>query len=524
MAVLLITHDLGVVAEHRERVRRDVRRARRRDGAGRARCSRAPAHPYTARPARRDPASSTRRADRLPAIAGVVPSPPTLPPGCRFAPRCALRRRRAAAASSRRWRSAGASPLGAPAAAASAERGRRDRAPRSRSARAASSTSRGAVRWRARGVVRAVDGVSLRDRARRDARPGRRIAAAASRRRAAAHPPDRARPPARSASTARTSLALDRRGAAPRRVDMQIVFQDPFGIAQPAHDRRATSSASRCAIHGVGDRAERRARASPSCSSCVGLARRARRALPARVLAAASASASASPARSRSSPRLIVCDEPVSALDVSIQAQVVNLLQDLQRELGLTYLFIAPRPRRGAPHRRPRRGDVSRPHRRDAPPRRRSFAAPQHPYTQALLSAIPRPEPGAAPRRASLDGDVPSPLEPAAGLPLPHPLPARGRALPPRGAAAARLGAGHRRLPPRRTRHAGAGHPPRRLRPEGRFVPRDDRAPEGEDALGERLVLRVDVPAVDVVLAVGWRGGACRDHPLGPCDFLAPGA
>ena len=94
-------------------------------------------------------------------------------------------------------------------------------------------------------------------------------------------------------------------------------------------------------------------------------------------------------------PKLIVCDEPVSALDVSIRSQILNLLRDLQRPARPRLHLHLPRSRGGEAHRRPRRGDVSR--RASSRPRIREelFATPRHPYTRALLSAIPVPEPRA---------------------------------------------------------------------------------------------------------------------------------
>ena len=115
-------------------------------------------------------------------------------------------------------------------------------------------------------------------------------------------------------------------------------------------------------------------------------------------------------------PELIVCDEPISALDVSIQAQVVNMLEDLQDEMGLTYLFIA-HDLSMVKHISDRIGVMYLGQLAEVAESDELYHHPQHPYTRALLSAIPIPDPDLTRKnkRIILEGDVPSPIDPPAG-------------------------------------------------------------------------------------------------------------
>ena len=150
---------------------------------------------------------------------------------------------------------------------------------------------------------------------------------------------------------------------------------------------------------------------------------------------------------------LIICDEAVSALDVSVKAQIINLLVELQSTLGLSLLFIS-HDLAIVEHLTHRVAVMYLGKIVELADRKTLFATPHHPYTRALLSAVPVPDPTAPRKRIILRGDVPSPINPPTGCRFPHPLPLCLRPLPGRGAAASESRVRPaQRLPP----GAGAG-------------------------------------------------------------------
>ncbi len=196
-----------------------------------------------------------------------------------------------------------------------------------------------------------------------------------------------------------------------RRKDMQIIFQDPYASLNPRMTIAAILGQA-LDIHHLAAGAARQARIVQLLQQ-VGLSADHLRRYPHEFSGGQRQRIGIARALSVL-PRFIVADEPVSALDVSIQAQVINLLQDLQRQLGLTLLLITHDL--GVVEYLADRVIVMYLGRlMEIAPRRELFRNPRHPYTQALLSAIPVPDPDARPRRVLLKGDMPSALDPPSG-------------------------------------------------------------------------------------------------------------
>ncbi len=210
----------------------------------------------------------------------------------------------------------------------------------------------------------------------------------------------------------RELTGLSQSALRPFRSKMQIIFQDPYSSLNPRMTVRAALAEALRVHQRAGSASEEEQRIAALLER-VGLRPEQMRRYPhefsggqrqrigiARALAV--------------SPSFIVADEPVSALDVSIQAQIVNLLADLQDELGLSYLFIA-HDLHVVEHVSRRVAVMYLGRLVELATAEQIYLRPRHPYTEALLSAAPEPDPRARKRRLLLEGDVPSPLDPPSG-------------------------------------------------------------------------------------------------------------
>ncbi len=199
-----------------------------------------------------------------------------------------------------------------------------------------------------------------------------------------------------------------------RRKDMQIIFQDPYASFNPRQTIRALLNEA-MAIQKVIPRDRRRDRI-VELLEMVGLKAEHIDRYPHEFSGGQRQRIGIARALSVD-PKLIICDEAVSSLDVSVQAQVINLLKKLQRELGLTYIFVAHDL--GVVRHISNRlivmylGRIA-----ETGETRAVFERPQHPYTRALLSSIPIPDPKQRQAAAPLVGDVPSPIDPPSGCPF----------------------------------------------------------------------------------------------------------
>ncbi len=216
----------------------------------------------------------------------------------------------------------------------------------------------------------------------------------------------------------RDLTTLSQRGLRPLRRDFQMIFQDPAESLDPRMSVRAIIEEP-YAIHGLGNRQERRKWVDDLLDR-VGLpgssadrysfefsgGQRQRIGI-ARALAL--------------KPKFIVCDEPVSALDVSVQSQILNLLVELQRDFGLSYLFIA-HDLSVVKHVSDRVAVMYLGKIVEVAPAETIYQNPRHAYTKALLSAIPSADPRVKRKKILLEGDVPSPIDPPAGSAFGHRL------------------------------------------------------------------------------------------------------
>jgi peptide/nickel transport system ATP-binding protein len=429
-AVILITHDLGVIAEVAHRVA-VMYGGRIVESATVEEIFKRPRHPYTVGLLRSIPRIDTVDT-RLVPITGQPPTPAQLPSGCTFHPRCALGRERAiCAAQDPALRDLGSGHASACHFADEVEQLLVDTSaplyatPRTASSAAAAAqpllvvdklqvyfpVKAGLLRRRV-GWVRAVDGVSLTVQAGQTVglvgesgcgktTTGRAIMGLLP-------------VTAGSVSFAGQDIThLPREPMRKVRRNMQYIFQDPYSSLNPILTV-GDIVAEPLRIHGIYEESGG-AKWVAQLFDLVGLSGTLINRYPQEFSGGQRQRIGIARALALK-PRLLILDEPVAALDVSIQAQVINLLQDLQRELALAYLFIA-HDLSVVRHISDRVAVMYLGRIVEESTKKALYDAPTHPYTQSLMSAVPVPDPGvrSTRRRIILEGDIPNPASPPPG-------------------------------------------------------------------------------------------------------------
>lgn len=195
------------------------------------------------------------------------------------------------------------------------------------------------------------------------------------------------------------------------RKDMQIIFQDPYASLNPRHTVEKIIGEP-LLIHGVKNARERKKRVQ-ELLEIVGLSAYHASRYPHQFSGGQRQRIGIARALANN-PKLIICDEPVSALDVSVQSQILNLMEDLRNKFNLTYVFIA-HDLSVIKHISDRVGVMYLGRMVELADKDEIYENPKHPYTQALLSAVPVPDPDEQRERIILEGDVPSPSNPPSG-------------------------------------------------------------------------------------------------------------